>query len=316
MALLLGAPLGARAQVLFHEVGADAGVRFVNAPLGFVQPGGFEFQNHSGPGASFFDLNNDGWLDLIVADGFPSSYQAAGGNRVFLNQGDGSFVDASAWYGMGAGNVGNVVLAADLDNNLAAEVLITNHFADPDLHRSSAVSLRDIGVESGMPYLFYSQATKPAEYVGPRTTGAALGDFDNDGLLDFFIVNQMTYRDRLAVNRGGHFEGTTKINPSEPSAGFQPVFLDYDLDGDQDIYQVNDGMRNYLYRNEGPPNWTFTEMAEAVQIQGGYSYVDPTAMGMGCAVADFDNDLDEDVYVTNFLINALYQNPGNWGRRY
>jgi hypothetical protein len=98
------------------------------------------------------------------------------------------------------------------------------------------------------------------------------------------------------------------------------AFFDYDGDGLIDIYFVNgaglaDPMEpgkdpvksdprywNRLYRNNG--GGTFKDVTEAARVQG-YLY------GMGVAVADYDNDGDADLYVTNFGRNILYQNNGN-----
>ena len=91
------------------------------------------------------------------------------------------------------------------------------------------------------------------------------------------------------------------------------AFFDYDRDGDLDLYVLNgsrvggfpggDHPRNALYRNEGA---TFSDATEQ-------SGLGDTGWGMGCAVADYDNDGDADIYVTNYGSNALYENRGNRG---
>jgi hypothetical protein len=88
------------------------------------------------------------------------------------------------------------------------------------------------------------------------------------------------------------------------------AFFDYDGDGDPDLYIAN-GSRfegfpagqeplDYLYRNEGGH---FAEVAAAAGIRD-------TAWSMGCAVADYDNDGDLDLYVTKYGPNTLYRNEG------
>lgn len=89
-------------------------------------------------------------------------------------------------------------------------------------------------------------------------------------------------------------------------------FFDHDGDGDMDIYLVNSGKlggppdpnpsRNALYRNDG--GGSFTEVTEA-------SGTGDDGYGMGCAMADYDNDGDVDIYVTNLGPNVLYRNRGD-----
>lgn len=90
------------------------------------------------------------------------------------------------------------------------------------------------------------------------------------------------------------------------------AFLDYDNDGDLDIYLINGAPlpgftaesrpANVLYENKG--NGTFTDATK----QAG---VGDTHYGIGCAMADYDNDGLVDIYLTNFGPNVLYRNNGN-----
>ena len=92
-------------------------------------------------------------------------------------------------------------------------------------------------------------------------------------------------------------------------------FLDYDGDGDLDVYLVNGaplpGFKaeqtpvNRLYRNDGAAaGWTFTDVT-------GASGAGDSGYGMGCVAGDYDNDGDQDLYVTNWGPNVLYRNEGN-----
>ena len=89
------------------------------------------------------------------------------------------------------------------------------------------------------------------------------------------------------------------------------AFFDYDRDGDLDLYVLNgskvvgfpdgDHPRNALYRNDGA---RFADVTEAAGV--GH-----TGWGMGCAAADYDNDGDLDLYLTNYGKNVLYNNRGD-----
>ena len=94
-------------------------------------------------------------------------------------------------------------------------------------------------------------------------------------------------------------------------AGFTPCFVDYDSDGDQDIYVVNDfGEENYpnvLWRNDGPEgaeSWKFTDVSQV-------SRADLEMYGMGVAVGDYDNDGDFDFYMSNMGDSQFLNNQGD-----
>ena len=113
-----------------------------------------------------------------------------------------------------------------------------------------------------------------------------------------------------------HFDGRTGDKYLIETLGSGALFLDYDSDGDQDLYIVNASQisptddfknnlnpnTNTLYRNNGDA--TFTDVT---QIAG----VGDTGYGVGCAAADINNDGFPEIYVTNFGANRLYLNSGN-----
>ena len=103
--------------------------------------------------------------------------------------------------------------------------------------------------------------------------------------------------------------GTDQMYIVENSPGGAALF-DYDSDGDVDIYLTNGSRfggfrggeppRNRMYRNDG----AFVDVTAAAGVGD-------TSWSMGCAVADYDNDGDLDIYTTNFGRNTMYRNEGN-----
>ena len=91
------------------------------------------------------------------------------------------------------------------------------------------------------------------------------------------------------------------------------AFFDYDNDGWMDVFLVNSGSsdfytpaappKNALYKNNR--NGTFTDVTEAAGVAGGREF------GMGCAIADYDNDGYQDILVTAYGRCTLYHNNGN-----
>ena len=106
--------------------------------------------------------------------------------------------------------------------------------------------------------------------------------------------------------------GPTARSSSLKRSARAAAFFDYDGDGRLDIYLINGAAvhgteydpapQNALYRNRG--DGTFADVTE-------HAGVGDTGYGMGCAVGDYDNDGDLDLYVTNFGANVLYRNEGD-----
>ncbi|MFV2071340.1 MAG: CRTAC1 family protein [Thermoanaerobaculales bacterium] len=115
-----------------------------------------------------------------------------------------------------------------------------------------------------------------------------------------------------------HSIGDDKLSNIVESTGAGCVFFDYDDDGDLDIYLVNGRyletvssvrgrhlagkLQNVLYRNDG--DGTFTDVTDAAGVGD-------TRFGMAALAADYDNDGDRDLFVTNFDRDTLYRNDGD-----
>ena len=108
-----------------------------------------------------------------------------------------------------------------------------------------------------------------------------------------------------------HVAGRTPDKYMIETMGSGVCFLDYDGDGDPDLYFVQSGPDpgtpgprpgNVLYRNDGKGH--FTDVTAS-------AHVGDTGYGMGCAAGDVDNDGDEDLFVANFGPDVLYRNNGD-----
>ncbi len=114
-----------------------------------------------------------------------------------------------------------------------------------------------------------------------------------------------------------HLNGMSEQKYLPETMGSGCLYFDYDNDGFLDIYLVNSGTScanineprtrlneiNRLYRNNG--NDTFSDITLRVGMDKNSGF------GMGCISADYDNDGDQDVYLTNFGMNQLYRNNGD-----
>ena len=287
-------------------------------------------------GAAFVDFDDDGWIDLYLVNGSTFEDERRGArrepNRLFRNNGDGTFADVTERAGVGGRYWGMGVCSGDVDNNGWEDIYVTNAGPNLLLLNGGDGAFLDVGAASGVD--------------DPRwSSSCAFADYDADGDLDLYVSNYVVFDidnpstraddgtrcgyqgivvacgplgltpvpDRFYENRGdGTFTDVTVdsgVGRVTPSYGMGVVWGDYDDDGDQDVYVANDEMANFLFRNEG--DGTFAE----VGIETGVA-LSPDGLpqgGMGVDFGDYDNDGDLDLVVTNFAgqFNALYRNEGN-----
>lgn len=214
-------------------------------------------------GAVFFDLENDGDLDLYVAN--DSTY-----NHVLTNQGDGTFEDHSFMSGgafteSGMENASMGVSTGDYNNDGFLDLFITSY------ERQSDVLLHN----EGNGYLTDVTSQRNLKQSGRMriTWGTLFCDFDSDGWLDIFTANGHLYpqvdelEGDLRYNQGFSFhrnfgpryqEITSQSIPDDfqLQSGRGAALLDYDQDGDMDVIVNNIDDQPLLLENRTPPgNW-------------------------------------------------------------
>jgi hypothetical protein len=212
-----------------------------------TEPAGVHNPDGRAMSAAAADLNNDGRLDLYVANDAMENYY-------YENAGDGRFVEkglqvglAFGEYGQGVSSMGPVV--GDLDGNGRLDIFI------PDMGYGSLLMNR------GEHFEDRTRASKLAvicgQYIG---WGGILLDYDNDGDLDLFVSNgnahhEYTEEDVLAANDGtGSFTDVARGSGAyfrQKYVGRGSTCGDYDNDGDLDILVVNLNDTARLLRNDG-----------------------------------------------------------------
>ena len=195
---------------------------------------------NDGGGVAFGDYDDDGDLDLCVANLFGAP------NVLYRNNGDGTFTDVTAFAGVGDSGNGHGVVFADYDNDLDMDILLINQGEANVLYRNNGDgTFTDISREAGI--------------VGPGPTrGVAVGDLDNDGDLDIYMANTNRANILYSNNGDGTFSDITlNAGVGDTGGGLGVALGDYDNDNDLDIYVVNwDHQANFLYRNNGnEDNW-------------------------------------------------------------
>jgi hypothetical protein len=161
---------------------------------------------------------------------------------------------------------------------------------------------RDVAVEAGLTALNVSGSETSKKYILETTgTGVAIFDFDNDGLMDVFLVNATTLDGKSqATSHLYHNLGKMRFEDVTGKAGLvrtgwgQGVCVgDYDNDGYSDLFITYYG-HSVLYHNEG--NGTFTDVTEQAGLQSAAIRWDT-----GCSFVDYDLDGKLDLVVTGYV---------------
>ncbi len=295
----------------------------------------FRLPEIMGSGVALLDYDQDGDLDVYLLQGAPldpshdpttSKFppRHALGSRLFENRivPDGvlSFVDRTERAGLAFDGYAMGAAVGDYDAD-----------GDPDLYVTAV----------GENALYRNNGDGTFTRVdGPQdrrwSTSASFVDYDQDGDLDLFLANYVDFTvrnnkqcfapvgtrdycsptvynpvpDRLFRNDGGRFTDVSAEAGigSAVGNGLGVASADLNDDGRPDLYVANDGTENQLWINQGAGRFANVAMPSGAAVNADGR----VEAGMGVVAADFDNDGDEDLFLTHNTLetNTLYLNNG------
>ena len=215
--------------------------------------------------AAFGDYDNDGWLDLYVV--------TAGPDRLYRNQGDGTFADVSTPAGMAGESAGRSVVFLDADHDGDLDIYVTNEGAN-HLHRNNGDGT------------FSERAEAMGLAGGPEDSRRAVfGDYDVDGDIDLFVANSDAPSSLYMNLRHGRFGSGGARSGEIAAEAVSAAAGDYDNDGRLDLFSAGPGAGDHrFFRNSGDgsfePQTGFAELERLLQ----------EAEGLDASFLDFDND--------------------------
>lgn len=282
-----------------------------------------------GAGVAMLDYNGDGRLDLFFVNGaalrdpmpkgaMPDKSDPRYWNRLYRNNGDGTFADVTVEAGLQGTGYGTGVAVGDFDNDGRPDLYVTS-FGRNNLYRNNGDGT-------------FTDVTEKAGVGGSGwSVSACFVDYDRDGRLDLIVTRYLDWDFSRNIYCGENKPGgRAYCHPNEFQATTALVFHnngdgtftdvskkcglgavaskalgiavnDFDRDGWPDIAVANDSFPEQLFRNNR--DGTFTEVA--VEMGMAFDEDGRTFAGMGIDFADYNNDGWPDVFV-NALASQRY----------
>ena len=269
-------------------------------------------------GVALLDFDNDRRLDVFFTNGARIPGLAKDDprfwNRLYRNQGDGTFRDVTERAGVRGEGYSMGAAAADFDNDGWTDLYVTGVNRNILYRNQGDGTFADVTEAAGV-------SGAPA---GRKlwSVGAAWLDYDRDGSLDLFVANYLDWSPeknrvcgaagkRLGCSPtdydglpnllyrnegGGHFRDVSRSTGigAHVGRGMSVAVADADGDGFPDVFVANDQMRHFLFRNVGGRGFAETG------VEAGVAYTEdgvPVA-GMGADFRDLDQDGRPDIFVT------------------
>jgi len=311
-------------------------IHFSPRPIAFSLDSSESPQRHApetmAGGVAVFDYDRDGKPDIFFTNGANINTLKKDSpkywNRLFHNNGDGTFTDVTEKAGLSGTGFDMGVAIGDYNNDGNDDVFVAGIYRNTLYRNNGDGTFTDVTEKAGL-------ASHADKQYGPLwSVAAAWVDINNDGLLDLFVVNYMSwdgskepdckfngkpeychprfYKEtpsQLLLNNGnGAFTDISEQAGirAHPGKGMSACIGDYDNDGLPDIFVPNDKLFNFLYHNKGHNRFEEVGFEMGVPLPENGNLIS----GMGCDFRDLNNDGNPDIVLTALQNETfpIYQN--------
>jgi enediyne biosynthesis protein E4 len=280
-----------------------------------------------GSGVALFDYDNDGRLDIFLANGAPIADPTPKGtipkkdgpqywNRLYHQKADSTFEDVTERAGLAGVGYSTGVAVGDYDNDGYEDLFVAGYGHSTLYHNNGDGTFSDVTAGAGVAGSGWM-------------TSAAWVDYDNDGRLDLIVARYMQwdFDDIYCGHREEgfrsychpdlfkpeslllfHNDGNGKFSEvshqagvDKPGKGLGLAIADYDHDGWMDFMLANDSIPEFLFHNRGDGTFDEVGLPSGAALDGNGT----TFAGMGVDFEDYNNDGWPDIVITD-LANQRY----------
>ena len=250
----------------------------ISAESGFLNSG-------NNQGVSIADYDNDGDDDVYIS-------VRDGGNKLFRNNGDATFMEVSEEAGVDFEGATLMSVWGDLDNDGFLDLFVGNYNEPNRLyHNLGNGTFENISLSAGIGN-------------SNRVQAVTMGDIDQDGWLDVYVAN-LSEQNYMYKNNGD-LTFTNVVAESRTKdilIAMGSVFFDYDNDKDLDLFLTHDANQpSILFENDGTGVFKDVSFASGANV---------AIQGMGVDILDYNHDGWLDIYITNLGPNVLLRNNGD-----
>ena len=317
-------PVEAGPDDLFEDVTEKAGLKFVHQ---FCDSRIANILESNGAGGCWLDYDGDGLMDLFLVNSGPldgvthhTPGTARWPNRLYRNRGDGTFEDVTEKAGLTGMGYCTAAVAADYDNDGHTDLFVAGVGRSYLYHNRGDGTFEDVTEKAGVGN------------IGGTGIGAVFLDVDNDGWLDLFVANYLTFDPKYQLyynpdaypgplsykpqfNKLYHNRGNGTFEDASQSSGIQiaghramsVAVFDHNNDGAPDLYISNDGTPNLLLVNDGHGHFKDA----ALQAGVAFNAMGEAAGSMAATIGDCNNDGQQDILVTRLGYGSLYMGQTN-----
>jgi hypothetical protein len=287
-------------------------------------------------GVAVFDYDRDGRPDIFFTNGADITTLKKDSrkywNRLFRNNGDGTFTDVTEKAGLQGTGYDIGVAVGDYDNDGCEDLFVGGVHRNTLYHNNCDGTFTDVTEKAGISQL-------DVQFGALWSVGAAWVDVNNDGFLDLFIVNYLSWDatrepdckfngrfeychpkfykalpNQLFLNkRNGTFADISQQSGirAHPGKGMGIAIADYDEDGLPDVFVANDKLPNFLFHNLGNDRFEEVALEANVALPENGNLIS----GMGTDFRDINNDGYPDLMVAALQNETfpIYQNDRKGG---